>query len=190
MARRVGLAAAPAVAVATMLALGGIALADHVRAVCQVSATASVKPDQGYVLGVRLTTTEGRPVSEATVRLYEVVELFGTREMLVGTARTDGQGNASLLYLPARTGTHQIVVRFPGRDHVAAAEGRTSFEATVAAPPYRPETPALASFSAAVPYAVGLVVLSVWALIAFALFGTARGVRRGARDYAQKGDIA
>lgn len=165
-------------------------LADHIRAVFEVRVTPAEKLEQGYALSVRLRTTEGRPVNEATVRFYEIVELFGTRDMLVATATTDGQGNASTTYLPARTGPHKIVVRFPGREHVAPAETRLSFEATVAAPPYQQEPVPLTSFMATVPYGVGAIVLSVWTLIAFALFGTVIGVLRGTRDYTQKGDIA
>jgi len=41
-----------------------------------------------------------------------------------------------------------------------------------------------------VTVAVGVIVLAVWAVIAFALVSTARGVRRGARDLGTKGDLA
>jgi len=184
------LAATLGIAMALTLALGNVALADHLRAICEVRATASAKLEQGYVLGVRLHTSDGRPVNEATVRFYEIVDLFGTREMYIGSAITDGQGNTSLTYLPAQVGPREIVARSRSKDHFSGAEGRTSLEATVAAPSYRPESMPLASFSAAVPFAVGGVVLSVWALIAFALFATARGVRRGARDHAHREDLA
>lgn len=187
-ARRRGLALG--LALALSLVPAEVALADHIRAVFEVKVMPAEKLEQGYALSVRLRTTEGRPVNEATVRFYEVVELFGTREMLVATAATDGQGNASTTYLPARTGPHEIVVRFPGREHIAPAETRLSFEATVAAPPYHQEPAPLASFMATVPYGVGAIVLSVWTLIAFALFGTVIGVLRGTRDDTQKGDIA
>jgi hypothetical protein len=73
---------------------------------------------------------------------------------------------------------------------VAAAEAETTFEASVAAPSYQPETVALSGFTQVVTVAVGIVVLTVWALIAFALISTARGVRRGARDLGPKGDLA
>ena len=177
-AKRIGLAIVAA-GLATALS-GGVALADHQRAVCEVSAVANTKVDLGYVLSVRLATTEGKPVNDAPVRFYESVELLGPREMLIASVVTDGQGRVSVAYLPARTGSHEIVVRFAGRDHLGAVEGRTTFEATVAAPPYREEPMPLAAFSARVPYAVGAIVLAVWSLIAFALFGTARGIFTGA----------
>lgn len=177
-------------AIAATLGLADVALADHVRALCHVTVTSSAKLEQGYVLSATVTTADGRPVNEATVRFYELVEFAGPREMLIATATTDGQGKASTTYLPASTGVREILVRFPGREHVLAASDRTTFDATVAAPPYRVEAPALSAFSAAVPYGVAVVVLSVWSVIAFALLATARGVLRGARDRAGKGDIA
>ena len=93
------------------------------------------------------------------------------------------------MYLPAAIGVHGIVVRFGGTDKLQAAIGRTSFDATVAAPTYRVEPMPLSGFAGAVPYAVGVVVLAVWGLIAFALFGTARGVKIGGRA-TRKGDTA
>lgn len=186
-----GLALALALAATLMPTLGGVALADHLRAICDVTAEASAKVEQGYVLAVRLRTSDGRPVNETAVRFYETVDFFGRREMYLGAATTDGQGNTSLVYLPAQLGAHEIVARSAGHDHFTAAEGRTTFEATVAAADHQREPAPLAAFSAALPYAVGLGVLAVWALLAYALIGTARGVLGGARDLAQKkGDLA
>lgn len=167
--------------VATTTLLGGAALADHLRVQAEVTVGQAEKVEQGYALSVKLRTSDGRPLNDTIVSFHETVELFGTREMLIATARTDGQGLGSAIYLPARTGRHEIVVRTAGGEHVAPLELRHSFEAIVAAPPYRAHEPPLASFSAAVPYGVGVVVLSVWALIAFALLGTAGGVLRGGR---------
>ena len=170
---------------------GGVASADHVQAIAEVKVDHAEKLEKGYVLSVKLRGSDGKPLNTATVRFYETVEIFGPREMLIATAATDGQGNASVPYLPARLGQHEIIVRFPGRDHVAATVTKHTFDATVAAAPYRQATKPLAAFSANVPYGVGVIVLSVWALIAFALFGTVRGVLRGGRDRAiRKGDTA
>jgi hypothetical protein len=179
-------AAVLAATLALTLAFGGVALADHVKAICEVRATASAKLEQGYVLSVHLTTSDGRPVNETEVSFYEKVQLFGEREMYLGSAKTDGQGQAAFTYLPARLGAHEILARSARKDHFLAAEGRTTFEATVAARPYRPEPAPLAAFTAAVPFGVGALVLAVWALLAFAILGTARGVLRGARELAPK----
>lgn len=179
-----------AVTITATLLSASPAVADHQKAQVTVSAHASARLEQGYVLDVHLQTSDGRPVNEATVRFYDVVEFFGRREMLITSAVSDGQGRASVTYLPARTGAREIVVRFPGRDHIAPAQGRLTLQAIVAAPQYKAEPSGLALFSTRVPYVVASVVLVVWALIAFALFGTARGVLRGTRDYAHKEDTA
>jgi hypothetical protein len=172
--------------IATTGLLGTMASADHVRAIAEVKVEHAEKLENGYLLAVKLRGSDGKPLNSATVRFYESVELFGAREMFIASALTDGQGSASIPYLPARLGQHEIVVRFPGRDHIAASVTRHTFEATVAVAPYRQATPPLAAFSANVPYGVGVVLLSVWALIAFALFGTMRGVLQGARDPANR----
>lgn len=178
-----------AATVGVLLASATPALADHLQTQCIVSAHAAVKVENGYVLEVRLLTTDGKPVGDAAVRFYDVVELLGRREMLIGTATTDGRGTASLSYLPAQTGAHEIVVKFAGRDHYHATSGSLTLDAAVAAPRYAAEPSGLALFSTRVPYAVGAVVLIVWALIAFALFSTVRGVTTAAKD-ARKGDSA
>lgn len=150
-------------------------------ALAAVTVGAAAKPEQGYVLEARLTTKEARPMNELTVRFYELVELLGEREMLIGSATTDGQGRASLTYLPAVTGQREILIRSSASGSVAPVEGRATFVATVAAPAYHPEGRPLARFADAVPPVVGVIVLAVWALIGFALLGTARGVAVEAR---------
>jgi hypothetical protein len=187
MTRRIGLSLA--LSIIAMLLLATVALAAPQPTSVQLTAAAATKTEQGYVLAVRLRTADGKSVNEAGVRFYEVVDLLGAREMHIGDATTDGQGGGTLPYLPAQLGSHQIIARFAGRDQAAPAEGRTTFEATVAAPPYQAETIPLSGFSNVVTVGVGAIVLSVWALIAFALISTARGVRRGARDLG-KGDHA
>ncbi|HET7700957.1 MAG TPA: hypothetical protein VFM06_08855 [Candidatus Limnocylindria bacterium] len=148
------------------------------------------KAEQGYALEAILVAPDGKALTNTPVAFYELVDLFGTREMHLGDATTDGRGSATLGYLPARTGSHQIVARSPRQGAIIASEGRLSFDATVSAPAPRFEPSALATFSDRVPYAVGILVLLVWSLIAFALFGTARGVIGGARDTSRKVDTA
>ena len=187
MARRIGLSLVLSVVATLLLAI--VAVAAPQRTVVELNAGAAPKVEQGYVLAVRVRTTDGRPVNEVRVRFYEVVELFGPRDMYIGSALTDGQGEGTLLYLPAQLGSHEIIARFAGRDQVAPAEGRMTLKATVAAPAYQAESVPLSAFSKIITVGVGAIVLSVWALIAFALVSTARGVLRGARDLG-KGDHA
>jgi len=141
-----------------------------------VATRRAVAVAQGYVVETRVVSPDGKPVNDAVVRFYELVDFFGPREELIGSARTDGQGTATLTYLPATTGQHSIVVRFAGQGSLVPSVGTATFEASLAAPPYRSDQPALLAFTRFVPYAAGAIVLAVWGLIAFALFGSARGI--------------
>lgn len=155
-----------------------------------LAVTTGAKPELGYILSASVTSPAGKAVSEATVRFYDVVDLFGQREELIGSGTTDGQGNVAISYLPAIIGTHQIVARFAGQGSLIASLGTTTFEAKVTAKPYTVDQPPLAGFSRAVPYVVGMLVLAVWGLIAFSLFGTARGVVATANSTRRKGETA
>ena len=188
MTRRIALTLASSL-VATLL-LATVSLAAPQKAAIQLTVAAAAKADEGYVLAVRVRTDDAKPVNEATIRYYEIVDLIGSREMLIGTVTTDGQGQGALVYLPAQLGSHQIVARFAGRDQIAPAEARMWFEAVVAAPAYEPGVVPLSGFTRVVAIVVDAIVLFVWALIAFAFTSTARGVRRGARDLGPKGDLA
>ena len=155
-----------------------------------LTTTPAAKVESGYVISVTVTSPAGKPVNDATVRFYDVVELFGQREELIGTGTTDGQGRTAIAYLPATTGTHQIVARFAGQGSLTPSLGVTTLEATVSAPAYKVDRPPLAIFSGYVPYAAGVVVLAVWGLIALSLFGTARGVVARANESHRKGETA
>ncbi len=160
------------------------------NATLALSTQALAKAADGYTVSAALRKSDGTAVGAATVRFYEAVDLLGDREMLIGSAVTDGTGVASLAYLPARTGTHEIVARTSAAGKVDAAVGRLTFESSVSAPAYQETRKPLASFSDRVPYAVGVLVLGVWSVIAFALLATARGVIGGARSSTQKGETA
>ena len=174
-------------AVALLAVAAQPAAADHVRPMIDVTAHASVRAEQGYIIDARLRTADGKAIGDAAVRFYELVDFVGPREMLLGSSTTDSQGVASIAYLPALAGTRQIVARFAGCcEHIAAADGRFALEATIAKPAFRTERQPLAEFSDRVPYVVGVLVLAVWGLIGFALFATARGVIGGARGASRK----
>lgn len=155
-----------------------------------VAVTPAAEAQRGYVIEATAVGADGRPLSDATMRFYELVDLFGLREMEIGEGVADGRGVVRVTYLPARTGSHDLVVRSGPVGKVTAGEGRTSFDASVSAPQTRVVRSPLAEFSDRVPYAAGLIVLSVWGLIAFALFATARGVIGGARRTTRKGEPA
>lgn len=151
-------------------------------AASRVVATISVEPhqrvEQGYVLEARLLTRESKPINEAKVSFYDVRDLLGPREMLIGTATTDGQGSATVKYLPAEAGRHEIVARYVPSGQTDVVVTRTSFEADVTAKPSSSaEVLPLARVTAVLPAVAAAVLLAVWILFAFALIGTARGVR-------------
>jgi hypothetical protein len=156
----------------------------------QLTTARAAKPELGYTLSVRITSPAGRPVNDATIRFYELVDFFGQREELIGSATTDGQGLSTITYLPATKGTHTIVARFAGQGALVPSLGIADLDATVAAPAYKVDPPALAAFSRYVPYAAGVVVLVVWSLIAFSMLSTARGVIARADPTHRKGDTA
>jgi hypothetical protein len=156
----------------------------------QLTTAPAAKPELGYTLSVRITSPAGKPVNDATIRFYDVIDFFGQREELIGTAVTDGQGLTAVTYLPATKGTHRLVARFVGQGSLVPSLGVADLEATVSARPYRVDQPPLAIFSRYVPYAAGVVVLVVWGLIAFSLFSTARGVVARADEKIRKGETA
>ena len=174
----VGLAAAPVV--------NPPASAARISAKTQPAA----KTERGYVLEATVRAPSGDALADANVKFYELVDLFGTREMYIGSAVTDGRGVASITYLPAEIGTHDLVVRTTQNGKISAGEARLTFEASVAAPAVAVQRSALAQFSDRVPYAVGILVLAVWSLIGFALIRTARDVIGGARRSSRKGEPA
>ena len=155
-----------------------------------LSIAPAAKVEQGYLVSVKVTTPAGKPVGDTTIKFYDVVDLFGMREELIGTAPTDGQGVAVISYLPATTGTHQIVARFGGQGTLVPSLGVTTLEATVQAPTYKVDQPGFANFAKYVPFGAGFLVLAVWGLIAFSLFATARGVVAGADRRIRKGETA
>lgn len=139
------------------------------------------KAERGYALTTTVVAPDGKAVEDANVKFYDLVDLFGTREMFIGAATTDGRGVATIAYLPAQPGSHQLVVRFGGQGKATAGEGRMTLNATVSAPQQVTERNGFLTFSDRVPYAAGVIVLAVWGLIAFAFIATARGVIAGAR---------
>lgn len=154
-----------------------------------LSAEPLAKAEHGYAVVTTVVAPDGKPLADASVKFFELVDLFGQREMLLSRGTTDGRGVASFSYLPAQTGHHVIVARSATQGRVTAGEGRMTLEASVAAEQPRVGPSPFSVFSDRVPYVAGLIVLTVWGLIAFALLGTARGVIGDARGQRRKGEI-
>ncbi len=150
-----------------------------------MAAAVAVEPSdditRGYVVSAHVTK-DTKPVGQVEVSFYDVIDLLGSRQMLIGSRLTDGQGEASVTYLPAELGHHDLVVRAAEADAVVA-EARSSFDARVAAPrTYSREQLPLERFSSGLPLVAAGVLVVVWALFAFAFVGTARRVASGAGD--------
>ena len=148
--------------------------------------TASVRVDPskkagaGYVVEAQVLGKDGSAVNEVAVRFYDVVDLLGPREMLIGTEPTDGQGRATLTYMPAEAGAHTVIARYVARS--APGEARTTFQADLsAASTYEREHLPLADVSESLPPVAAAVLLAVWALFAFALVGAVRGIATAPR---------
>jgi hypothetical protein len=137
--------------------------------------------DRGYVLDARIVSkADGKAVANAVVRFYDVVQLLGTREMLIGSATTDGLGTVSIYYKPAQGGQHRIIAR-PASAALAATDGVATIDATViAGASYARERLPLDRFSVNLPLAGETVLLVVWGLFAFVLIGSLIRIPRSA----------
>lgn len=163
-----------------------LAVSGAPAAAARVFTTATVEPAKkeakGYTLGARLVGKDGKALVDTEVAFYDVVAFQGPREMLVGVAKTDGFGTASLDYLPAQGGTHTINVRPTQWDRLAATQATATIDAARVAPStYARERLPLDPFSARLPSVGALVVLAVWALFALVILGSAYLIPRGAR---------
>lgn len=158
------------------------AAADHFAARISLTISAGARAEVGYILTARVQRSDGKAIGSETVRFYDIVDLFGPREMLIGSTTTDATGRAELTYLPATAGERRIVALYAGSDHISPVRGQATLHATVTRTAYEPEPAGLALFSSRVPYVVGVVVLIVWALIAYAFISTVRGILTGARS--------
>ena len=135
---------------------------------------------ESVVLSAQLKVDEG-PVGGLPVTFYIVTTVFGERLMKVGEALSDANGAVSVVYRPSWTGDHTVVAHFDGAADYAATETSFHFNAIVAESPYEPAEFGLAPIRAALPVAVAVAVLVVWASLGFALVNTAMGIRSAAK---------
>ncbi len=151
------------------------------RVLTTVTVEPAKKEAKGYTIGARLVGKDGKALADTEVAFYDVLAFQGPREMLVGVAKTDGFGTASLDYLPAQGGTHTINVRPTQWDRLAATQATATIDAARVAPStYARERLPLDPFSARLPSVGAAVVLAVWALFALVMFGSAYLIPRGA----------
>jgi hypothetical protein len=148
----------------------------------QTTLVALASGDQGpeqrsLTLAARLSGRTGEPVSGVPVTFYVLTTVFGERLMRVGDVLTDSTGSASLVYEPTWVGDHTVVVRFNGNDDLLPAQ--TSFRANAIGPAHVHENAAfgLEPVRRWLPFAIGIVVLAVWATLGFVMFRTLVGMR-------------
>jgi hypothetical protein len=150
------------------------------RALTSLSVQPATKEARGYALEARLVGKDGKALVGTEIAFYDVVELLGPREMWIGAAKTDGFGTVAIDYLPAEGGAHTIVARPTQWDRLAATQATATIQAVRVAPTtYAREDLPLDPFSVRVPSVGAFVLLSIWALFAFVVFGTAYRIPRG-----------
>lgn len=165
---------------APALEASGVA-ASTAKVLTSVSVAEARKEANGYAIEARIVGRDGKAIADVEVAFYDVLPLLGPREMLIGTAKTDGFGTASINYLPAQGGTHTINVRPTQWDRLAATQATATIAATRVAPvTYARERLPLDPFSVRLPSIGALLVLAIWGLFALIVLGTAYLIPRGA----------
>jgi hypothetical protein len=165
---------------AVALASASVALADTPaqRATSITFGGASPTRVKGQVaLSATLKADDGKPLSNRSIDFYESVQLLGARDSYLGAALTDSTGTATLGYEPASVGARAIRASFAGEEGLAKSE--TSGQVTISQtrPLFTEDPLPFAVVGQLLPYALGAVVLAVWALLAFVLVRTASGIR-------------
>jgi hypothetical protein len=181
-----GQPAAPTVpheqAAAPALQTSGVAAA-AARAFTTVTSAQAKREDKGYTLEARLVGKDGKAIANTDIAFYDVLQLLGTREMLIAVAKTDGYGVATIEYLPASGGRHTINVRPLQWDRLAATQATATIDAARVAPVvYARERLPLDPFSARLPAIGTAVVAVIWGLFAFVVLGSAYLIPRGKRS--------
>jgi hypothetical protein len=118
-----------------------------------------------YRIVATLTTADGRYVAKSSVRFVERLEFFGPRTSALGTAKTNGTGNASIIYQPANSGEHTIFVEFSGNETYAASEAQFVLAAADAVPPFPEESLPLAAVGRWLSISLAILGVAFWAVL-------------------------
>ncbi|MBI3966563.1 MAG: Ig-like domain repeat protein [Chloroflexi bacterium] len=129
-------------------------------------------------LSAVMTTSAGKPVSDAPVAFFQEVEFFGARAAHLGTAVTDATGTAIISYQPAQRGRQVIRARFDGDPRYAKAEATATIEVRDAVTQLESEPLPLAQVREWLPWGLSAVMVAVYAGLFGVLVGTVVGVRR------------
>jgi hypothetical protein len=133
-----------------------------------------------YAVTVVLTTADGRYVANQPIQIVETVNFFGARSETLGSAVTDGTGNASVLYQPSQVGSHKIVARFAGDNQYAASTSNTTLDATTVVPPFAVERSPLASVGTWLSVFLAVLGVAFWIVLLGVLGRTVWRIRSAA----------
>lgn len=162
-----------AVVLATILALGAPAAAggtDGEGSPASLALTGATPVDGGLELKATLTDAGGRAMGNREIRFYVVGDLFGQLPVLLKESLTDAAGMATIRYQPTWTGTHELVVEYPGGLGYLSARQSTTFQAERVTAPYGPRAGDLVSVRRWTATAAVVTVILVWLVMLSALF--------------------
>jgi len=131
---------------------------------------------QSITFTAKLESRQDQPVGGAPVTFYVLTDVFGERLMKVGEVLTDTTGTASLVYKPTWVGDHTVVVRFDGDNAHASAQSSFQFSATGPVPVHEDPAFGLAPLRQWLPFAMGAVVLALWAVLGLVVVRTVVGI--------------
>jgi len=139
------------------------------------------------ILTATLTTADGKPVSDQSIRFFEQVTFMGgPREALLGTATTDSTGVAAIQYQPAQKGTDQIVARFASSGDYQAAEAHLSLDVNEVVAPFTTQPVPFAAVGTGLSVAFALLVVGACAVLLGVFLRTVIGIRAAARPAASR----
>jgi molybdopterin-containing oxidoreductase family membrane subunit len=129
--------------------------------------------DRGAVaLTAKLTDAAGKPLAKAEVKFLLASNVFGPRQVLLGTVATDASGTAKLVigtdssrFRPTTSGPQEFVASYTG-DGAEPVEFATNVNVSVARSAYTPAPPkALAGAGNVLIKVLFIIVASIWILL-------------------------
>lgn len=135
-----------------------------------------------YVIAAVLTDAQGAPLERQQIEFEMAVDFPGDEDTLtLGSKSTDATGRAAITFRPTWDGTHTITARSRPTAGLRSATAEMSFEVSGAAVPYVEDARGLEAVRERLPVAVGLMLATLWATLAFVLLRTVLGIARAGR---------
>ena len=133
-----------------------------------------------YWITASLTTASGRYLADRRIDIVEPVEFFGQRDASLGTAATDGTGQAAVPYRPVAPGTHVVIARYAGSRSYAPAEATLALAVTEVNPPFQRAPAPLADIGQWLSVALAALGVAFWTVLVGVIGRTIRGLRAAA----------